>query len=544
MTIRAGYYSGPDALARAVGRGSSAARAEDDASAFEPTHATPSIALDGDEWTVRVDGETLTASDRDLAFALIEGSEWFRDCVAAKHPDKWHALAVGRWVDAASVEDIPAAHDGSQIKAEFIDQIIGNLTAARTAPPVDGGGISDPHETVYAPDAAAAGRVFAGVRVEGEDGRPHLWLWVRLDVKVDAEVDAQQWAFGSIAFVSSSEDRYTGQPIGARLISYALTNFPFVDALEPHQPRAERSQPRNRAGETLAVTRSRKNYMPNTTDSTVAARGPAADMLADLAAMLGISAEDAAGEGAMEKMKEAIAALQKLAAEEADAPAARAVMGLDGEALEMFTADVVTSLRDVFGQPDAEPAALLDMLKSSADAFKGALGGAAPADDAGEGGQRQADDAGTAARAEVVGMRAQLDAMRTELAALRGRERSREINDHVDASFRAAKLSPPQGDDRKELLALCDGAGDDWKRIVTFALRSVNVPPAGTVLADESNAQPVAVNGGVGGSAEEEFDRAIEVARAELKRENPSISKRELRAKSYEMARARTAKRQ
>ena len=39
---------------------------------------------------------------------------------------------------------------------------------------------------------------------------------------------------GSVAFVESDVHPYTGEPIGARLISYALTDKPYIGGLEPH----------------------------------------------------------------------------------------------------------------------------------------------------------------------------------------------------------------------------------------------------------------------------------------------------------------------
>lgn len=575
-TIPSGFYAGPDALARAIGKKWARKAAADQVAADDAVDTAekspvPTIVQADDVWRLTVDGAVTEHDTRAEAFAAVEASEWFAGTIARKHDDKWPKLAAGRWVDAASIEDLPAAHDGSQIVDAFIDDMIRNLDAASTAPPVDGGGVSEPHETVYNSDALAAGRVFAGVRVTGADGRPHLWLWVRLDATVDSEVEDQRWAFGSIAFWPDDVDRYSKEPIGARLVSYALTNFPFVDALEPHQPRAERSHT-NRAGPWLALTRSRTTSMSKqsaatkSNDKTV--RGIAKDKLAELARSLGIAEKDlenywafsdAVGaliQGAkIEQVTEGGAAAappgDDAAAGKAAPPAegtvtpARAeddagkpdaaAAGADDAANEALLSDVVSALREVFGQPDADPAALLDMLKSSSDAFKGALGGGDPAPNAGEGGQDAAGKSATAIHAELIGMRTQQKADREELSKLRAEVRARAIGDEIDAKFRSAKIAPPAGEDRAELVALCEKSGDEYPRVVALALRGVNRPPQGTVLDADKRTEPAVARDG-----ETDQEAELAAATAEVMRTKPGLSNQEIYSQAYALMRSRT----
>lgn len=495
---------------------------------------------DTSEWVVSGPEERVAFDARADALSFVEQSQEFADSLERKHHDKWERLAPGRWLDAAALEDLPAHHDGSQVTVDAIDDMARNLASAATAPPIDGGGISEPHETVRAGDSKAAGRVFFGVRVDGEDERPHLWLWARLDETVDAEVDDQQWAHGSVAFIEQDSDRYTGEDIGARLVSYALTNFPFTETLEPHAPRARSLRNQPDAGTWLAFTRSR-NPMPRNDRKQAAeaiktaARGPALDKLAELAAALGLELEE--GQDSWAKIMEAVDALKKDAAAEAEAEAepeaersvVRAVAGLEGEALELYVSDTLAALGDLFGQPDAEPAALLEMLRASLDAFKGALGGNPPAEDAAMGGQDESERAiATAARAEVIGLRARFEQQGKQLAELVDEKRAREIADHIDASFRSAKLSPPQGADREELARLCRSAGADWQSVVKLALRSVNVPGAGLVTSPNAPTRDVIAG----------RDSAVAAARADIAAKEPGLSRRELRARSYAVAKA------
>jgi len=505
----------------------------------------PEIRYADGSWSVALeDGDPLEVDSREDALAIVEQSEWFAETLEIKHEEKWK-LAPGRWVDAAAEEDMPAAHDGSRVFAQLIDEMVRNLADADTAPPIDGAGVSDPHETIRNGDAKAAGRVFAGVRVDDEDGRPHLWLWIRTTEEVDQQIDNHEWAHGSIAFLSSDRDRYTDEEIGARLISYALTNFPFTGGLEPHAPRARSMTTNKRAGETLAFTRSRE-IMPSNrrkqTAADIAARGEIMDKLKELAAFLGLELDDA-----MEPwgpIMDRITALQSAAkveeivdagepaaeSEESERAAVRAVAGMEGEALEVWVSDALAVLGAIFGDESLDPAALLDMLKVSQDAFKGALGGAPAAEDAGPGGQdEEAERAGAAARAEVIGLRAQLDAARKEASALREVQRSRDIADHIDASFNAAKLSPPQGKDRAELERICRTAGDGWKDIVSLALRGANVPPSGVRTEPAKPTQ----------HQEVDASKAIAAARAELKIREPELTNKQLRARSYELAKQR-----
>lgn len=273
----------------------------------------PSLRADGDAWVVEMEGEEIARTEtRTDAFAIVRETAWFEEALSRKQPD---ALGVGerlaepRWIDAASEEDVEAIA-GGQLTSEGIDQIVRNLAGIRTAPIVDGGGVSEVHGSVKQWNDAtlAAGYVLVGVRVTGADGEPHLWLYVTLLPEVDDAVERGMLLFGSVAFVEEDVHPYTGEPIGARLISYALTDKPYIGGLEPHAPRnAVRSadQPRvvrarsrklmnktTQAAKEAALARARSGLQARGTLSKNATRGQLLDALRELATKFGITWND------------------------------------------------------------------------------------------------------------------------------------------------------------------------------------------------------------------------------------------------------------
>lgn len=273
----------------------------------------PSVRADGDAWVVEMEGEEIARTEtRTDAFAVVRDTAWFTEALERKQPD---ALGVGerlaepRWIDAASEEDVEAIA-GGQLTAEGIDEIVRNLAGIRTAPIVDGGGVSEVHASVtqWSKATLAAGYVLVGVRVVGTDGEPHLWLYVTLLPEVDDAVERGMLLFGSVAFVEEDVHPYTGDPIGARLISYALTDKPYIGGLEPHAPRnAVRSadQPRvvrarsrmlmnktTQAAKEAALARARSGFQARGTLSKNATRGQLLDALRELATKFGITWND------------------------------------------------------------------------------------------------------------------------------------------------------------------------------------------------------------------------------------------------------------
>lgn len=464
-----------------------------------PPHAPPTLTLEGEDWILVLGDEVLAADSRAEAFELVEASDWFADVTARKHVDKWDGLADGRWIDAASVEDMPLASDGSQIRAEMIDEMAANLASDGTPIQVDGGGISEVHESVWNTAAKAAGRGFAAVRVIGEDARPHLWLWVRLLPEVDDAVEQRQLSFGSIAFLEATADRYTGEPIGARLLSYALTNEPCVDHLEPHAPRETRSQRTAGAPETIVLTRSRRALMAQHTTL----RGPAKDKLEAVASKLGMTVDetldDPFGE-LFDKVRALVDAVHVESfledgtvapAEEPERAGRRALEAFDSpEAQDEWTQQLIDWLRDLFGEPEAPPADLLAMATSSTDGFKAVL----TSEGEGEGMPSEADrtdhqptqgdrsmsnDSNPASRAELLGLREHLERLDGENKSLRERVEVRELQDKIADRFREARLSPPQGDKLDEIVRTARASADP-DHIVDLYLKAANVPPAGT----------------------------------------------------------------
>ena len=124
---------------------------------------------------------------------------------------------------------------GIEITRETLEALLASVKRTETPIPVDGGGVSLPHEMVRDSGVGAAGWILDATIVEDKSGRAHLWGYVELLPEVAEAVAAGQLLFGSVAYDEGGVDRETGKPVGPQLHSYALTNKPFVPGLQPHR---------------------------------------------------------------------------------------------------------------------------------------------------------------------------------------------------------------------------------------------------------------------------------------------------------------------
>jgi hypothetical protein len=461
--------------------------------------------------------EAVLCESKDEAFAALEETEWFQEAVRRKQPEKLGAggkrLAPPRWFDAAAVEELPAT-TGGQVTEAGIDEMVRNLAGVRKAPIIDGGGLGNVHHSAHATDTDAAGFVYAGVKVVGDDAddpeRAHLWLYGSLLPEVDERVESGRMVYGSICFTESSNHPYTDECIGATLISYALTNSPYIEGLEPHQPRS-----RNSTGQPGLV------YSRSTPVMAKRSDGP-----------------DTSGPGQQNTAPNAAPASEPTRAE-GDSPPS------DPAALEQAVAMMIAEAERISGQSGLTAEQALDILKGLPEVK-------APGDaekNAGPGGQeegRAADEAAPPpapdstersahARAEAVALRAQLSKLEGEVTALRAAQTEREMHDHIEARYAAAKLTSPKGADRDELMAVCrdlHAVGRDWKGLVERSLKAVNVPPRGVVTAPNEHTR---ANGVEPTSPKE----AITLCKAELKQKRPELDGKALRAEAYELVKQR-----
>jgi hypothetical protein len=446
--------------------------------------------------------------DRADALDAVTETEWFRDAFARKH--KPSDLAEPRWFDAAAEEDMPSYRDGSQVAEHMIDDMVRNLAAERTPITIDGGGVSEVHSSVYDSGVPAAGYGYVGVKLIDEDGRAHLYLYGACLPEVDQRIDKKQMQWGSIAFVADDTHRYSadGEPvaIGARLISYALTNQPFIDGLEPHASRSKADP----SGRRFAITRSRKTMATKkpVRSNEVPPTQPAATDVRDAAPAVAPVADQRA---------------EDMPGEDAGAAA--------------FANDVTAELRRIMGMgEDVSPAALLEALKAMAD---GVMAGEEPVDEnAAEGGQPVAASAaeGTRSaeiRAEAIGLRSRVADLESEIGKYREAAKRVELERHLDGQCAVIKRALPPAQ-RTELLDMAMQHGGDAKRLLDITVRALNVPPQGVALGQAP--APLTAGASGGGASKRDFLAAI---REELKKSEPGLSRDALRTRTYAVAKQR-----
>jgi hypothetical protein len=427
-----------------------------------------------------------------------------------------NATGRWRWLDATAEEPAPAK-DGSQVTRDLIAKMAARLNSGSPVP-IDGIS-SEPHQQLYATGTHADGYGHVGVEVQDRSGRWHLFLYAELCPEA-ARITATGlvWS-GSIGFTSDG-----------RLLQHALTNVPAVEGLRPNN--ATRHAAHRVFTRSLRVTMPPKNDKPH-------ARGPALDVLAKIAALLGISMDAEKGAETYESpIMDAIYALKGEAKVEAvlDAaaggaapaegtpPAAatgapdavraakRALPGFADDAeQEAFTSSVLNALRDIFTQPEAAPAAILELLTASSAAFKGALGAAKPPENAGDSAAMSAPvGAETAARAI-----ADVASLRTEVSRLTGEIGKRDMRAALAKRATEAKAALTDAE-LDELVTDVLATNDDKarERTIVRALKAAQSVPSGDVFAERSAA---------GGGGHADFRAAWRSLLPEIAKEHPGL---------------------
>lgn len=512
------------------------------------------VRAEGDAWTLADTATDETLSTHDTARqALIAATK--RDDVqalgkSANLRQDGEPIGVWRWLDASAEED--ESIDGSRITAPSLWEMASSLNGRKSAIPINGGGApraglgdSLPHGDAYTGgDHLANGFAHLAFPVIDHTGRTHMFLRSELLPEVAAEVDLGRLAYGSIRFGFAEADPDDDYAIkGAVLISHALTNDPAVTTLTAGSERRRGNEPVN-----VACRTRRSDSMVKPKTSKTSQRGPVADVLAKIAAMLGIPLESiddnpwAVSDAVYTlqnaaKVEEVLAAVDATpepaegeAAAEARARAVlrslRAVAGREVEDLEPDEAsDALEALvglgRDVLGKPDAAPEEVVAELVARKDEIAEALSEepatepgeseeereegdedepTEPPPDEDEEKQRAARASAELASAELAlaALRARAEAaaveagkLATELTAERDKTKRYETREWLDAEIAKRGLSVPTKQ-RDRYLDLAIGKGRD---VVGEILDARNAPPGSNPLDSEpTHVAPVPVS--------------------------------------------------
>lgn len=416
------------------------------------------------------------ASLREALDSLLTDAE-FAPKAGILRDESGAQIGVWRWLDASAEEPAPA-EDGSQVTRDLIARMAARLNGGSPAP-MDGG-TSEAHAQLSATSTPADGYAHVGVEVRDASGRWHLFLYCELAPSTARDVDAGRLAYGSIGFTTDG-----------RLLQHALTNVPAVEGLRPNN--SVRGAPRG----VRVHFRSMRITMAQT--PTVAKRATLADVEQLLLEMTGAKPEELgtalveivaahkaemSEEAAPEAPPEGEQAAGADATQRSDAPMGtpapdaepRADAAFpDAASAEMFAAESLGLLRDVFGKPDASPAELLDLAKASLAAFKGAIGQAAPPADAGQ----MSESADQAARSVSDAHKRALD----ENARLKSEIAKRDMRDTIAkraSEAKAALTDAELADVVTDALATQDA--DARERCIQRALRAAQVVPSGRVF--------------------------------------------------------------
>ncbi len=409
-----------------------------------------------------------------------------------------------RFLPAAAAEDEPNAQDGVRLTERSIWQLAAKLNARSQPIPIDGGPGSVVHGTAHDSATPANGYAHHGVVVYDSEARASLYLRAELVTDVATEIDRGRLAYGSIHFWTSDALDETGAPDSAELISFGLTNTPADQRITPasavraaapstHARVASRTRRLTRAApaapETSMGTYSKKDLLAaldeiKGNDVTVEQLEA---VLAGKAAAAGKTAEEAPAEEVAKSAAEAPPAdaartEAPVAPPAADAPAKRAVAGIeDPAALEAWAMAALDCMRSILGKPDADAPAALTEMQAMQDRLAAAAGsaGTAPADGT------PADQQGAEAReleAEVSRCRkvhAKPAASTREL--LEHQRKTIERNDHERWLVKAIadrKLAVPDKE-RGQMLDDCCAYGRD---VVERSLNLAARPPSGSVM--------------------------------------------------------------
>lgn len=427
-----------------------------------------------------------------IANGITVGAGVLRDAEGA-------SIGSFRWLDGTAEEAEPI-EDGSQVTRDLIARMASMIDPASPVP-MDGAEHGAAHSQLYDTSTRADGYVHAGVEVcmpagsawvddlgeehQGEPKRWHLYIRCELSPVAVRDVDLGLLAYGSIGF----------DPTSGRLLQHALTNVPAVLGLAPNN--AIRS-----AGRISFRTRRIDMTTPKNVPSA-SKRGPAMNLIADIAALFKIPlSADTETEDVMDEIRGSLWPLMDAAKVErilegAPAPAteaapvaasadtsgasARAIPGLeDPAALETFASEVLNVARDIFGKPEEPPASVLEMLKASATAFKGAID-TAPNPGAAES-QQAADAAAMTNTAEPA-----LRSLTSKVGMLEATLAKRDVVDAVKERFRSAGVADLSSEELEVVVSdALQLKGEARARLIDAAVRSRAVPPTGEVFGKRS----------------------------------------------------------
>lgn len=462
------------------------------------------------------------------------------------------------WVDAVKVGQLAGypTEDGNglAVTEEMIDEMVANLRRSPDPVPVDGAGVSDVHGTVDDTATEAAGWVFDAKKVvDDRDGLAHMHLLLELRHEVYAKIKTGGYRFGSIAFAEDGVDRETGEPTGAVLDSYAITNKPFVQGLRPHMVLSTAPQQT-----TLPLTTSK----PQSTARRVRLSQPSEVQVSDtkftfaripqveraIMEAAGLDPDtpvDERGERLLMKIVEANARAgmppvpapatksEPEGAELQDATPPTAALaegeGAPGDQL-------IAALMGAFDMPDGTPPeALLELVMANLDAIKAAVAAAPEADpNAGPGGQPAAPPPAPTLSAQgprVVALEAKINAMQQAMEARALADKKRDAEAFVDDVF-AERGIALEADAREVMVAATIAHGK--KHMTDNVLRGIKPrAPQGRVTSPNR-----ALAASATGSNPDAFLAAVEAVVAEL-RPTFTGSDKQLRREAFNLAQQR-----
>lgn len=353
--------------------------------------------------------------------------------------DSGECNGVYRWLDASAEED--DSPDGkTQVTGDGIRTMAARLCEGDPIM-IDGGSAdSGAHASAEDTAALANGWAYVGVDFVDPDGRVHLALYAELLPDIAKAFDTGRLARGSIFFGHAKDN-----PGDALLLSHALTNIPAVQGLTPStgmktHPRATKAF--------FVGARTRRPQMPGkNTPPVKGQRASAVEKLNELRAQFSVPAEmtedwqvacyvgdvmralmqaakldillNGGADGApapiaaqagetREAHLERITTAARDAIAAANPPPAAGTKAEVSDADVAFLSDVKAALTAIFGEGD--PAALLEKLKASQEAIKGAIGA---------GGTTPPNPEGTMST-DAKEIRTELAAVRTTLTSVQG----------------------------------------------------------------------------------------------------------------------------
>lgn len=516
------------------------------------------------------------------AIATSEKPLYFRD------GDTGDLNGEMRWLPACDVEGAPVR--GIRIDEEAIVEMAASLNSNPRAVPINGGptpsGLlpSQPHGDIVDSSTLANGRAQWGVVVD-EGTTTKLYLYAEVMPHIAREIDVGRLAEGSVCFDWQTTEETPEGPVprGVEFISHAFTNDPAVKTLEPansvrgairiHPLTGAMRAARTKGTATMAKKISIRAGLVTILDATAkkagkdvaSVRGPALDKLTAVAAMLGISIDDEMSADAWESpTSRAVSVIKDAAMEEkildavigtpaaatAKRAARAALPGMDAAQMDSWMADMLKEGQRLTGKADATPAEVLDLLKAGADgSLAGAGGGAAGAGDTQgqvDGGNMTANETQRAARAEMNGLKSNLQALEArvstqdkELSAFRARELRANVEKQIVEAARIAKRVAPSGEGRENALEDAVAIANESARGRYIEGYVARLAPAAMVMDDEGTEES---RGGTQRDADGgalTSDEAIEIELKALRAEGKVKGEQALRGAALAQARAK-----